>query len=103
MAFALLKNVLGTGTNIKRGNLNGKLGKALAKIEGNAAAGGFNFSYRDTGLAGAIITCEAGIAGHVSKKQTIYNTILTFTYVCHEEKQSKLQHKIVVLFRTIRS
>ena len=66
MAFALLKNVLGTGTNIKRGNLNGKLGKALAKIEGNAAAGGFNFSYRDTGLAGAIITCEAGIAGHVS-------------------------------------
>ena len=71
MAFALLKNVLGTGTNIKRGNLNGKLGKALAKIEGNAAAGGFNFSYRDTGLAGAIITCEAGIAGHVSKnKQT---------------------------------
>ena len=71
MAFALLKNVLGTGTNIKRGNLNGKLGKALAKIEGNAAAGGFNFSYRDTGLAGAIITCEAGIAGHVSK-ETIY-------------------------------
>ena len=80
MAFALLKNVLGTGTNIKRGNLNGKLGKALAKIEGNAAAGGFNFSYRDTGLAGAIITCEAGIAGHVSK-QTIYITIFTFTSV----------------------
>jgi len=66
LAFTLLKNVLGTGTNIKRGNLNGKLGKAIAKIEGNAAVGGFNFSYRDTGLAGAIITCESGIAGHVA-------------------------------------
>ena len=65
MAFTLLKIVLGTGTNIKRGNLNGKLGKAVAKIEGNVAAGGFNFSYRDTGLAGALITCESGIAGHV--------------------------------------
>merc|ERR1719410_2520403 len=65
MAFTLLKIVLGTGTNIKRGNLNGKLGKAVAKIEGNVAAGGFNFSYRDTGLAGALIICESGIAGHV--------------------------------------
>merc|ERR1712241_1500652 len=65
MAFTLLKIVLGTGTNIKRGNLNGKLGKAVARIEGNVAAGGFNFSYRDTGLAGVLIACESGIAGHV--------------------------------------
>jgi len=85
MAFALLKNVLGTGTNIKRGNLNGKLGKALAKIEGNAAAGGFNFSYRDTGLAGAIITCEAGIAGHVASEVVAQLRSLT---VSDEELQA---------------
>jgi len=68
LAFALLKNVLGAGPKIKRGNLTGKLGKAVAKIEGQKAVGGFNFSYRDTGLAGAIITCESGIAGHVASE-----------------------------------
>ena len=62
----LLKNVLGTGPKTKYGSLSGKLGKAVEKIEGQKAVGGFNFSYRDTGLAGALITCESGIAGHVS-------------------------------------
>ena len=62
----LLKNVLGTGPKTKYGSLSGKLGKAVEKIEGQKAVGGFNFAYRDTGLAGALITCESGIAGHVS-------------------------------------
>ena len=66
LAFILLKNVLGTGPKTKYGSLSGKLGKAVEKIEGQKAVGGFNFSYRDTGLAGALITCESGIAGHVS-------------------------------------
>ena len=66
LAFMLLKNVLGTGPKTKYGSLSGKLGKAVEKIEGQKAVGGFNFAYRDTGLAGALITCESGIAGHVS-------------------------------------
>ena len=68
----LLKNVLGTGPKTKYGSLSGKLGKAVEKIEGQKAVGGFNFSYRDTGLTGALITCESGIAGHVSTLQSIF-------------------------------
>ena len=66
LAFMLLKNILGNGPNIKRGSLSGKLGKAVAKIEGQKAVGSFNFTYQDTGLAGALLTCEAAIAGNVS-------------------------------------
>lgn len=66
MSFALLKNVLGTGSGIKRGNLNGKLGKAVAKIEGEKAVGGINAAYQDTGLCGALITCQASIARQVA-------------------------------------
>jgi len=65
LAFMLLKNILGNGPNIKRGSLSGKLGKAVAKIEGQKAVGSFNFTYQDTGLAGALVTCEAAIAGNV--------------------------------------
>lgn len=66
LSFELLKNVLGTGSGIKRGNLNGKLGKAVAKIEGDKAVGGINAAYQDTGLCGALITCQASIAGQVA-------------------------------------
>ena len=78
MAFILLKNVLGTGPKTKYGSLSGKLGKAVEKIEGQKAVGGFNFSYRDTGLTGALITCESGIAGHVSTINILF--IWSFKY-----------------------
>ncbi len=68
VAFMLLKHVLGTGTNIKRGSLNGKLGKAVANIEGQKAVGGFNFAYQDTGLVGAMIMCEAPLVGNVTSQ-----------------------------------
>jgi len=65
LTFMLLRNILGNGPHIKRGNLSGKLGKAVAKIEGQKAVGGFQCSYQDSGLAGALITCEPAIAGNV--------------------------------------
>lgn len=85
LAFALLKNVLGTGPKTKYGSLSGKLGKAVSQIEGNKAVGGFNFSYRDTGLAGALITCESGIAGHVTSQ--VLATLRTLS-VTDEELQA---------------
>ena len=66
LAFMLLKNILGGGPKTKWGSVSGKLGKAVAKIEGEKSVAGINFSYKDSGLAGAIISCEANIAGHVS-------------------------------------
>jgi len=61
----LLRNVLGTGPKIGRGNLSGKLGKAVAKIEGQRAVSGINYSYQDSGLVGAFVMAEAAIAGNV--------------------------------------
>lgn len=74
----LLKNVLGTGQNIKRGSLNGKLGKAVAKIEGQKAVAGINFAYQDTGLIGAVINCEASIAGNVRILALLFAKTETF-------------------------
>lgn len=85
LAFMLLKNVLGTGPKTKYGSLSGKLGKAVEKIEGQKAVGGFNFSYRDTGLTGALITCESGIAGHVTSE--VMATLRSLT-VSDEELQA---------------
>ena len=86
LAFMLLKNILGNGPNIKRGSLSGKLGKAVAKIEGQKAVGSFNFTYQDTGLAGALLTCEAAIAGNVStyRNSQKHESTLLHTYVLNE-------------------
>ena len=72
LAFMLLKNILGSGPKTKWGSVSGRLAKAVAKIEGEKAVAGINFSYRDSGLAGAIISCEANIAEHVSLKYKIF-------------------------------
>ena len=66
LACMLLRNILGTGPKIGRGNLSGKLGKAVAKIEGQKAVSGLNYSYQDSGLVGAFVVAEAAIAGNVS-------------------------------------
>merc|ERR1719323_829247 len=65
LAFILLRNILGTGPKIGRGGLSGKLGKAVAKIEGQKAVSGINYSYQDSGLVGAFVMAEAAIAGNV--------------------------------------
>jgi len=65
LTFQLLRNILGTGPKIGRGNLSGKLGKAVGKIEGQKAVSGLNFSYQDSGLVGAFVMAEAAIAGNV--------------------------------------
>ena len=67
IAFEILTKVLGVGTRLnKRGPMSGKLGRALAKIDGPKAVAGLNLSYQDTGLTGAVITSDASIAGSVS-------------------------------------
>ena len=68
LTFQLLRNILGTGPKIGRGNLSGKLGKAVGKIEGQKAVSGLNFSYQDSGLVGAFVMAEAAIAGNVSSR-----------------------------------
>jgi len=65
MAFTILGKIMGSGPVIKRGSLSGKLGKAVSKIEGQKAVGGFNVAYQNTGLAGAVVICEASIASNV--------------------------------------
>ena len=61
----LLKNILGSGSNVKYGNGNGKLGKALATIDGEKAVSGINYAYQDSSLTGAFILCDSNIAGKV--------------------------------------
>jgi len=65
IAAMLLKNILGSGSNVKYGNGNGKLGKALATIDGEKAVSGINYAYQDSSLTGAFILCDSNIAGKV--------------------------------------
>ena len=65
IAAMLLKNILGSGSNVKYGNGNGKLGKALATINGEKAVSGINCAYQDSSLTGAFILCDSNIAGKV--------------------------------------
>uniref|UniRef100_T1GNW2 Peptidase M16 N-terminal domain-containing protein n=1 Tax=Megaselia scalaris TaxID=36166 RepID=T1GNW2_MEGSC len=65
LAFAILGQALGGGASTKRGNVNGPLGKAIAAAVGNTSASysSYNVSYSDSGLCGAIMTVESGVAG----------------------------------------
>lgn len=65
LAFAVFAQALGSGASAKRGNVNGPLGKAIAAAVGNTSASysSYNVSYSDSGLCGAILSVEAGVAG----------------------------------------
>ncbi|KAL5293421.1 UQCRC2 family protein [Megaselia abdita] len=65
LAFAVLAQALGASSSAKYGNVNGSLGKAIASVVGNTSAsyGSYNVSYSDSGLCGAIMSVEAGVAG----------------------------------------
>lgn len=69
LAFAILAQALGASSSAKRGNVNGPLGKAIAAVVGNSSAsyGSYNVSYSDSGLCGAVLSVESGVAGKVSE------------------------------------
>lgn len=68
LAFAVLAQALGASASVPHGCVNGPLGKALAAVVGNTCAsyGSYNVSYSDSGLCGAILSVDAGVAGKVS-------------------------------------
>jgi hypothetical protein len=67
LAFMLLKNVLGNGPRILRGDGAGKLDKAVSKVGGNKAVAGVNYSYSDSSLTGAFIVAESSNVGQVKE------------------------------------
>lgn len=74
LAFAVLQQIAGTGSNIKGGEANGALGKVLSGVLGNSAFGftALNASYSDNGLFGVLLVTEANQSGKVSKLQIMF-------------------------------
>lgn len=68
LAFAVLQHVAGTGAVIKRGNVNGALGKVVGAALGSGQFGfsALNASYSDNGLFGFVLSADAKNVGKVS-------------------------------------
>lgn len=92
LVFMLLRNILGTGPKIGRGGLSGKLGKAVAKIEGQKAVSGLNYTYQDTGLVGAYMVAEAAIAGNV-----LAEVVATLRGLTISDEDLKTAKKVLML------
>lgn len=67
LAFGVLQQIAGTGTNIKGGEANGALGKVISGAVGNNPFGftALNASYADNGLFGVVLVTQAADAGKV--------------------------------------
>lgn len=78
LAFAVLQQIAGTGSNIEGGEANGSLGKVISAALGNSAFGftSLNASYSDNGLFGVLLVAEAGQIGKVSRR---FGHIVVFT------------------------
>lgn len=70
LAFGVLQQIAGTGSNIKGGEANGALGKVLSTALGNSPFGftALNASYADNGLFGVLLVAQASEVGKVGTK-----------------------------------
>lgn len=67
LAFGVLQQIAGTGSNIKGGEAAGALGKVITAAVGNSPFGftSLNASYSDNGLFGVLLVAEANQIGKV--------------------------------------
>lgn len=72
LAFGVLQQIAGTGSNIKGGEANGALGKVISAAVGSSPFGftSLNASYSDNGLFGVLLVAEANQIGKVRSTAT---------------------------------
>jgi ubiquinol-cytochrome c reductase core subunit 2 len=65
LAFGVLQQIAGTGSNIKGGEANGALGKVISAAVGNNQFGftALNASYADNGVFGVVLVAQASEIG----------------------------------------